>query len=383
MAAGTDMIKKVSYIIFILLLIIPLGGCWNYRGLNEMTIVAGVAIDKNPQNGNYQLSFEILDLTAPIKEEGLSAKIVESEGKTLFDAARNAKKREVNKLYFGQMQIVVISEEIARNQDISDIIDWFLRDGECRETMCVIISQEKTARDILNIGEDVIATQIHNIIKSDKEITASTIRVELYKIFSILKAEGKSLTLPAIHNVINDGKPTSEANGIAVFKDKRLIGFLTPDESKYYLFAVNQIEGGVLTFASSGEDSDNISLEISKNSTKRSVDFRDGKVKIIIKTDTTVYLNEFMGYNDALDEQQLAALEDAAGAELENNINLVIQKVQSEYDSDIFGFGNMIYKKDLQLWNQLSDTWEEQFKSLEVEVQSDVHIVNTASIKES
>ena len=378
--------KRIACFLLISLLIFPLGGCWNYRGLDEMSIVTGMAIDKNPENGNYQLSFEIVDLTIPIKEKGPSVKIIESEGKTLFDAVRNAKKRITNKLYFGQAQLVVISEEIARNEDISGMIDWFLRDGECRETVCVAISQEKTARDILSIeGTDqaIVANEIQKIIESDEKVTSSTVCVELYKVFDTLKAEGKSLILPAVHNVMNDGEPVSEVNGTAIFKDKMLIGFLTPDESKYLLFVVDGIKGGVLTFSSTGEAHDNVTLEISKNSTECSFDFTNGKVKILLKTDTTVYLDEMMAYNNALDEQQIDTLENAAEAELKDSIMNVIQKVQSEYGSDIFGFGNMIYKKDPHLWNRLKDTWEEQFMSLEVEVQTDIHIANTASIKES
>lgn len=380
------MIKKIVCFLSVPLLIFPLGGCWNYRGLNEMSIVAGIAIDKSPESGNYQLSFEIVDLTVPVKEKGLGTKITESEGKTLFDAARNAKKRVANKLYFGHTQIIVISEEIARSEDFSSMIDWFLRDGECRETICIAISQEKTARDILSIegiDQAIVANKIRKIVESDKKVTSSTLCIELYEVFNTLKAEGKSLILPVVHNVKNGGKPASEVNGIAVFKDKKLSGFLTPDESKYFLFAVDEIEGGVLTFSSTGEGHDNVSLEISKSSTESSFDFKDGEVKILIKADTAVYLNEIMEYSNALDEPQIAALEDAAEAELKNNMLYVIQKVQYEYGSDIFGFGNMIYKKDLKLWNRLKDTWEEQFKSLEVEVRTNIHIVNTASIKVS
>jgi spore germination protein KC len=121
------MIKKFACFLIIAIMIFPLGGCWNYRGLNEMAIVIGIAIDKNTQNDNYHLSFEMVDTSSPIKEKGPSSKIIESEGKTLFDAARNAKKKTTNKLYYGHTQVVVLSEEVARNEDMSNIIDWLDR----------------------------------------------------------------------------------------------------------------------------------------------------------------------------------------------------------------------------------------------------------------
>jgi spore germination protein KC len=377
------MIKKSLCLLLIMLLTLSLFGCWNYRGLNQMAAVVGIAVDKNPAGDVYELTFEVVDLAASSKEKGPSAKIIESEGKTIFEAVRNAKRKMANKLYFGEAQVVVISEDIARSEDLGAIIDWFMRDGECRETMCLIISQEETARAILSIeGIDkaIVSTELRAIIKSDKKVTASTAYVEMYEAFSALNAKGKSLALPAFHNVINDGEPASELNGIAVFKGERLVGYLTPEESKYYLFIVNEMQGGVLALSAGGQE-DDATLEISRNTTKRSYAYQDGKLKVTIKTDTVVYLGELMVPGNALDKELIAALEDAAETQLEQKIMEVVRKVQFEYDSDIFGFGNMVYKRDPRLWNQLGDTWNEQFQSMEVEVYSDIHIVNTASVE--
>ena len=41
----------------------------------------------------------------------------------------------------------------------------------------------------------------------------------------------------------------------------------------------------------------------------------------------------------------------------------------------------MIYKKDFRLWRQLKDNWDEHFKSLDLEVEADIRIMNTATIK--
>ena len=351
-----------------------------------MSTVIGVAIDKDSKSGNYQLSFEIVDLSTPIKVKGISSTIIESEGNTLFDAVRNAKKRITNKLYFGQAQIVVISEEVARSGDIVDVIDWFLRDPECRETIAIVVSQEKSARDIIataGIAQGLVANQIRKILETDNISTSTTLCVEFYEAFNTFKAEGKSLVLPAIHNVMNADKLVSETNGVAVFKEKKFVGYLTPEESKYYLFAVNKIQGGVLTFSSEGNDHDNISLEIGDNQTKRSFEYTNGKIKILLHTETTVYLGEVAGHINALDTQRIDYLETAAEKKLEKNIGSIIKKVQADYDTDIFGFGNLIYKKNFPLWKQLSGSWEARFKKLEVNVSADIHIVNTGALEKS
>lgn len=377
------MTKKIASSLLILLLLIPLSGCWDYRGLDELTIVTGVAIDKKPEEDIYQLTYEIVDLIEPIKEKGPNRKLIESEGKTIFEAVRNAKRRVSNKLYFGHSELIIICEEIARNEDLNVVLDFFTRDSECRETINVVVSQEKTARDIIaseGIGHTVVTNEILEILEDDKKITSSILSVELYRLFNIMGAEGKELALPAFHIVQNDGKPTAETNGTAVFKDNKLVGFLSPEESKYFLFIVNEIEGGIFTVASSGQRPD-ISFEIYNNDTNLSFEYKDEKLKIKIKTTTVVFLGEFMRQFAPLDEKELNALEETAEKELEDKIRNVVKKLQTEFGSDIFGFGNMIYKKDFRLWRQLKDNWDEHFKSLDLEVEADIRIMNTATIK--
>jgi spore germination protein KC len=91
-----------------------------------------------------------------------------------------------------------------------------------------------------------------------------------------------------------------------------------------------------------------------------------------------VYLDEFMMPNVRLYEEEIEKLEKLASERLQEDIVGVIEKVQSEYGADIFGFGDLIHKKDFELWNQLKYGWDSTFRTLPVEVKADVHIINTA-----
>ncbi|HMM05091.1 MAG TPA: Ger(x)C family spore germination protein [Clostridiales bacterium] len=378
------MIKKCLCMLLVLSFLLPLSGCWNYRGLNEMIVIVGLAIDKNDSDG-YKVTFETVDLNTSVKESGPKSKMIEAEGKTIFDAVRNAKKRVTSKLYLGQAQIVIISEELGREQDIEELIDWCMRDGECRETMYFLISQEKTAGEVLSapgLDQPLISNEIKKILEADQTVTSSTISMELYQIFDRVRAQGKDLTLPAIHNIKNDGGTFCEINGIAVYKGSRLAGFLSSEETKYVLFVIDKVEGGLLILTPTGKVKET-SLEISKNKTRTSFQHKDGKIIFTIKTETDVYLDEYMGKEDALSDKQTKAIEDAAEKMLEENIAAVIDTVQTKYNADIFGFGNKIYKKDFDFWQKQKDHWDEIFPNIEVNVESTVHILNTAAIRET
>lgn len=380
-----EMRKRIALCAVCLSLLFLLCGCWNYRGLNELAIVSGIAIDRNPENGNYKLSFEIVDLKE-VQQSGPKAKFVEAEGKTLFDAARNAKMRMERKAYFGNAQIIVISSEIAKSGQIGMIIDWFIRDAELRETTNLIVSQEETASAILKIqgvNNSIVSYEIYDIVSEDNAATSSTTGIKLYQVFNTLRAKGLSLTLPAIHNTINDEKPATEINGIAVFGGGSMLGYLTPEESKYFLFVMDEVKGGILSISSTEEEKEDTSLEISENKTSMSFSTEGGKLKVTVSSKTKVFLAEIGKPFDSLDEGSIESLEHIAGVMVKKKIEEVIRKVQTEYGSDIFGFGNMIYKKDFRLWNKLAASWDSIFPTLEVDVEAEVKIVNTAYIKKT
>ncbi len=376
--------KKVGLAVLCLELLFILCGCWNYRSLSDLSIVSGMAVDMDPESGELKVVYETVDLSGDVKTSGPKSQLIESKGKTIFDAARNAKTRLEKRLFFGNNLILIISEELAKSGHLMHLIDWYIRDAELRETTYIVVSQEKTAAELLSvkgINNAIVSYEIGSIIMDDHTSTSSTSSLMLYQVYDTMKTDGLSLTLPAIHKITNDEEPANEVNGVAVFKGESLLGFLTPEETKYFLFVINEVEGGILTLPAKEGEKDDVSLEISENKTKQSFSVEEGKLKITVDTEARVYLAEIADEIDALDEEKITSLEAAAGAKLKREMESVIKKVQAEYGSDIFGFGNLIRKKNNKLWSSVSSYWDDFFPTLEVTVNAKVNIANSAYIK--
>ncbi len=378
------MVKKVSLLLLALTLMFT-GGCWNYSNLSDMTVVVGMSIDRG-ENGGYDVTYEAIDISAPVKQQGIRHMIIESHGKTLLDAARNAKKRNESRLYFGHMQLVILSRDVAENVDINDILDWYLRDAECRETLYFAVSQEATAGELFSIkrqgGSPLISIDLQKALQMDSTVTSSTLCYELYKMFNITESESMALVMPVLRIVSSEGFEDIEINGTAVYGKGLMIGTLSPEESKYTLFVLGKAEGGVLTFPSIAGGEDDTALRILQNRTSLSFDLKDGMPAIKVKTDTDVFLGEYKWLSDKVDEQITAAITSQAQQTLVRRIGDVISRVQYEFRSDIFGFGSMIYKQDPALWATLKDNWEQTFSSLEVNIECKINIISTALIKE-
>ncbi len=376
--------KRILCFLCCLLSTAILAGCWNYVGLNEIEIVAGFAVDIDEQTGQYLVTYETVDVATNVKETGPISKIIQAEGRTLFDTARNAKMREQHKLYFGDTLVLIIGQEVLKKEDLEGILSWFLHDAEIRETMYIAISAEEYAYDIfvkVKENKSLASFVLHDIFRRDKEVTSSAHDVLLYQAYNMLKTEGKSLSLPLVHLVQNGDKMLNELFGTAVFKGQRMVGSLNPEESKYLLFVLDEVKGGVITLPMNDDERYDITLEISENHTKVSYENDNGEIIMNIETDTVVYLDESHQNIDMTDKTQIKALEVAAGEVIGQNIQKTIQKVQREYNSDIFGFGSTINKTNHALWEQISPEWDSLFPQLKVQIKSKVRIANTAFIR--
>lgn len=369
----------------VLLLLAPCG-CWSYRGLNEMTIVTGAGIDYEAKDKTYRLSCEIIDPSKTGQESGVRTKLVESQGKSIMDAARSAKKRLTNRLYWGNAQILILGGGLTENGKLDAVMDWFLRDTECRETVKVIASQERSAAEILSaegLDNAVVSYQIQKILDDDQTNTASLLDMPLYRAYDMMHTPGAGLALPAFRVTENEGAGVVEANGEALFKGGKPAGTLSADESKYFLFAVDGVRGGILTMPAGPEAGELVSLEISENRTNRSYTDQNGKIAFHVKTVTRVYLDESDKGGNDLDVGTIRSMEEWTEVRLEKGIADVVRKVQKESGADVFGFGNLIYQKDPKLWRKLEPGWDRIFPTLAVKVECEVRIANTAFVKGS
>lgn len=375
--------KKGLMLLCSMLCCVLLSGCWNYQGLDTLDIVTGVAIDKDPETGMYLLTYEMVDTAATGKDTPTEVKYVESQGPTIFSAIRNAKRRLTNKLYGGNMQAIIISKDVAREEGVLTILEMWLRDGEPRETLSIAISQEETAKDVLmtrGMDSKIISFEIHEVIREDNQTTSSTKNVALYQAYNAIKEPGSSLVLPVLRLQQNNDDMITESNGVAVFRGDKLIGFVSPEQTLYYLFIVDEVKSAAFSFPFRGENSE-ISMEIKKNRSKTAVRYEDGQLHVSVQIRTDMNLTEGKVEADLSQEQERALLEEHAARAIEEYTRAFFQTVQTEYKTDIFGLGRLLFEDQPDLWRQLEDRWDELFIQAQFEVHVTVELTNTGVMK--
>ncbi len=308
---------------------------------------------------------------------------METDGNTIFDAVRNAVAISERKLYFSNCKVLIISKEIAQ-QGISPIFDWVIRDQEPRMTLIPLISKEDSASVLLKqegVTNTLIGIEIWRTISNNETSLSEAANVPIFQAIDLLGGEGDSMILAAVKSTAVNDSESPELDGSAVFQKDKLVGFFDRDESKFFLFIRNQVKGGLLVF-SPENDGRNVTLELQNCKSQIIPVISEEGASILIKLDVHAALAENETTDSLQADGQLKKAEKNAEKYLKAGMEQVIKKAQTQYDSDIFGFGAKIHQTDPEYWKTVKSQWPQQFKKLKCTEQITVTIDNSATAKD-
>lgn len=369
------MSRKLVFFPVVAFILLILTSCWNYREVNEMAIVIGAALDKGVTR-KYLLTVEILDVGGG-QETQISNRVLSIEGETLLDAARRLISLEGKRGYWGHIQVLIVSEEIARD-GISEVIKFFRQDAETRGDLYVVVSKGCSAREIFNadvaLGK-VMSETLAQGLESSKFLSEIP-ETRLYTLSQDLKSGKISPALPVVTLFTIDNKTMPVFSGAAVFRQGRMAGYLDGEETKAMLFVKDEIRGGVIV-VKTGKAS--VSLEIIGSNTKIRTHAEGDRITFDINVETKVVIDEVIGN---IEFSSLAVLDDfrkLSEGQLKNKIEDVIDRARV-LQADIFGFGQKLYEDNPRIWNEISGDYETQLANIDVNLSVKIEIANTAII---
>ena len=248
------MIKKI----LLLLIIFLLTGCYDQKELNTIAIMTATEINKvdnefivNAQVVNPQ-SKDTVNVQAPFI-------IYEGKGKTIHEAYRQIKLQSSRYLYPNHMQILIINENIAK-EDISQIVDLFLRIPDIRSEFNVLIGKNDNILSITTPIDDISSTSILDTMETNNKYLGITNFVTFNEFANMDLNKNLEVILPSIEAIdyteeatttTNTEKTKIESlyklNNLAIFKNNKLLGYLTKDESITYNLIKNKAKSILIT----------------------------------------------------------------------------------------------------------------------------------------
>lgn len=388
-------------IIFLLIVVVLFNGLNNSRELNDIAIVSSIAIDLDEED-NYIASAQVLNTkkTGGLSSGGSSSdgaiiNVYSNKAESIQEAIRNMVDESPKKLYLAHMKLLILSEKVAKNNDILDTLDFFIRDNEGSNKFILAIAKDCSPKDLIsqltpiqtmpsqNIISSIAITNKYEGISSDNRFS-DNLKIMLEEgiepVFVSLSLsgdieEGKSedslkQTSPASNIKIDD---------LAYFKSGKMIGYLNQNDNMVYNLMENKINNAIIRV---GQNEERIVAEIIKSSCKMTPKLENSKLCVDIKVDLECNITEIGQSKNLNNKENINDANEKIKDEVKKYISKYIYDCQHVYKSDIIGFGNLFYKHLNKEYKKIKEEFEKKyFPNIQVNIDVNSKLPDEGGIK--
>ena len=156
--------------------------------------------------------------------------------------------------------------------------------------------------------------------------------------------------------------------GLAIFKDDKLIGEISREETLCYMLVSGKLKDAVINIPSPFEDADYVSLNISSVHSKNKVEIKNGTPFITCNISLSARVLSSTKTSNYLSKENSLALEYATNSYLNANVTDFLYKTSKELKSDFIGFGRNAVRsfKTMDDWKNYD--WLNKYQNSEFNV---------------
>lgn len=394
--------KKIfTCIIAILISITPmflLTGCSD-KTIDKLAYVISIGFDKG-KNDKLEIFFEISTPTGSgsgssssnsgSSEKSSSSTIISVECSSL-DSGLNLLNSYLSKeVDLSHCNIVVFSSELAQ-EGIHDYIYTLINNVEVRPS-CNILISTCSIEDFFINSSNSLESYSANYESLNENLTGYTEIVTISDFFSKTTdsfGEPCAILCGLSSNDIStldqesSSKDKKEENtlktlGLAVFKQDKLVGFLSPLETFAHLIITNELKNCTISVPSPFDEKESIDIYLTRKSdTKIKIDIINGKPIINVNCFLTAKISSVSNNHKYLDEKNIKLLESSANDYIEQLCLDYFENTAKKYGSDIGGLGKYVVSKFLTWddWNNFD--WQTAYKNSSFNVNVDTTITSS------
>lgn len=379
--------------ILVLTFLFLLSGCYDYKELNDYSIVTGISIDKIEDK--YEVSVLISNSSKSSTEtDSKESNVVVYSGKgtTLYSAFKDIGLISPKEIYIGSFSVLILSENVAR-EGIDNVVDLFLRYPSSRKSFYIVISKDK-AKDVLKIMTPLAnfpSQNISNNLSSSTDLQGIIGKVSFNKLLSILVQDGIDPSINTIKDIGNKEKGAKQSNlestnpktyvkldSLAIFKNYKLVDIANRNES----IGINFVNGNIKETYLKLNYNDGY-VVIDTNKIKTSIKTKlDNNPKVNINIEGEAKIIECNGNIDLEDYKTIEKLQKLSNKKIRKIVNQGISLAKKN-NSDIFGFGLKFSKSHPKYFEKNKDNWDKIFKNLNIDTKVKIILKNKVSSKNS
>lgn len=366
------MIKKF-FISCTCIVLLMLTGCWDSRETNDIAIIAGIAVDQGT-NQKYKVTSQIINIPNVSSMDGSAAAgkpyfNIIFEGSSVHDALHKDINSQSRSLYYSHSQILLMSEDVVKD-DVIPVIEGFVRNPEVRTILFPFIVRGQAGKllDFNSTTEDIPAMYISHLASYSQDALCDAYILTLHELLHVLQSDTSSIVLGQLkYDAPSD---CVVYDGSAVFKNHKMIGTLSNEETRGLIWATRKISKGSIA-AKCPESDAFFTAHFLGSQNKTKVFIKDDEITAEIKVQAHGKIHEFPCSLDLLEEESLPKIEDIISKKMEQQIQSAFEK-SKEYNADIFQLGDALIRKYPKLKDDLVNNWEQKY--LKVKVKIDVSV---------
>lgn len=281
--------------------------------------------------------------------------------------------------YYEHLQVIIIGEDLAR-EGIDHALDLFYRDHESRRKIKLVIAKD-TAKRALQLKPKLMPVSGQYIAKLTEEGESKTARLPNTTSigqFSSNYHSGSNSILPSITTHTNEVKMA----GGAIVKGEKLVGWLTDQDVKTLRWINGSFSAGdeVIMKNPEGETPGFTTMEVKAVRSTVHPEIRDGKpvFSVFIRGEGNLAEDGLMHKPTG---EKIKAREQLMNKSLKAKTEELIRKMQTQYRTDIFGFGEELRRHRYAYWKAHEKDWDRLFQNAEVRVEVQTYIRRIGQFK--
>jgi len=403
-----------------LLLSLTATGCWSAHDPRDLTLAASFGVD-TAEAGNLLLAVELVNprvaggTLGGAGEPRNPTRVLYSVAQSVFLAQRDLDQNIGKAIFPAEASVALVGRKLAE-AGATPMLDYLTREHQLRRTISLVLADGDVPQILATPTiRDTASAEIDGLLQNGR-VTGYTSGVSVNMFLADLSLPGKEPFLPVVSLVelpqAESAAKTPSAPGagagsssqtrgtqqgsaqqtqqkpkvmsmntVACFKHDKLVGILTPSETRGLLFLQNSVITTLVSVpAPPGGGYTVVEVTRSRSSIKPRIS-PDGSVSYEIKLEVSAEVADVPSLAETVGPlARVRELEQQVASAIEGEVSACITRMQKDFDTDCVGFGLMIYRMKPALWSQLANQWDDVFRNVPYSVAAQVRIRSTGTI---
>ncbi|MCL6453608.1 MAG: Ger(x)C family spore germination protein [Alicyclobacillus sp.] len=300
--------------------------------------------------------------------------VLHAEGLTLDEALQNLQQQVADRLFYGHLRIIVVSEALAREYGLQKTTDFLLRNPQVRRTVWLVVARANAAQLMETAPPLERVPALYLMATMDHAVQMGKFPNEFFGIFaSKAVMKGREPVLPYVEVMQRDNVRIS---GLALFHGERMVATTARTfDITSYMQLQGVGPGGYSIMVPVPGQHGTVMWQAFRRKSKIQVRLQDGVPHFTVRIRLEGNIREKSQSGIQLnDPRVLAAIEQQVEREGREGLQEFIQRTQ-QLKIDPVGFGEYVRARQPRYWDahvHTRDEWETLYQRATFDIQMQV-----------